>query len=322
MTGATGFVGPHVVAALAPSWQVRALVRDVARAARIGRTDIDVAAGTLDNPDALRRAMEGVDAVVHLAAATRAGSEAGYVRANAEGTRAVVEAALAATPRPRRLVYLSSMAAAGPSADGRPVAPGDEPRPLTAYGRSKLAGEAVCRSASGELEVVILRAPAVYGPGDRDLLTFFQLARLGVLPVPTGPERPLQLIHVQDLARAVERAVAAGAARGIYHVADARAYPWAHVARLVAAAVGRRGVQVPLPPRLLRAAAAVSETVGRWSGGVGIFNRDKARELLAPGWLCDATTAREELGFETRIPLPEGLVATAAWYRERGWLGR
>ena len=194
VTGATGFVGPHVLRALGPGVRVRALVRNPDRIPRMGRQDVEIATGSLDDPAALRAAVDGVDAVLHLAAATRAGSEQEYAAANVEGTRHLVDAMRAASMPPSRLVYLSSMAAAGPSRDGRPVRPDDTPHPLTAYGRTKLAGEAVCLGAADALDTVILRAPAVYGPGDRDLYHFFRLAARGLLIVPAGGARPLQFV--------------------------------------------------------------------------------------------------------------------------------
>jgi nucleoside-diphosphate-sugar epimerase len=160
----------------------------------------------------------------------------------------------------------------------------------------------------------------VYGPGDRDLLQFFQLASWGILPVPTGGVRPLQLIHVEDLARALAQAVRVPGVSGIYHVADPTAYAWEDVAKLVARAVRRRAWVVRIPGVAIRAAASVSEAIGRLSGEVGIFNRDKARELLAPGWLCETDAARRDLEFEASIPLPDGLASTAEWYRANGWL--
>src|SRR5690606_18980946 len=159
-----------------------------------------------------------------------------------------------------------------------------------------------------------------YGPRDRDLLHFFRLAARGILPVPTGPARPLQLIHAEDLADAVVRASITPDAEGIFHVAESAAYAWLDVVRLVAAAVGVRGRVVPVPAPLVRVAGWASETVGRATGRASIFDRDKAREMLAPGWLCEVEPARRRLGFESRIPLPEGLGGTAQWYRNEGWL--
>lgn len=303
----------------------RARVRpaaDAERAARLERMErlgVEPADGGLEDEPALRRAVEGVDVVHHLAAVTSAVDEAGYLRVNEAGTRRLVEAILGATRRPRRLVYLSSLAAAGPAVAGRPVGPTDPPRPLTAYGRSKRAGETVCLAARDELEVVVLRAPAVYGPGDRELLRFFRLAALGVLPIPTGPARPLQLVHVRDLADALVR-VGEAEVEGVFHVAEPRSYEWTEVTRLVARAVGRRAVRLPVPAPALRGAAALSEWMAWLGGRTTVFNRDKARELLAPGWLCETAALRRAVGFEASTPLADGLTETAEWYRARRWL--
>jgi len=319
LTGGTGFVGSHLVEALAARGvAVRALVRPSSRTAILERLGVATVAGSLEDGPSLERAVRGVDAVIHLAALTHAPRESAYVRVNAEGTRALAEAAGSAGVA--RFVYLSSLAAVGPSFAGRPVAPGDRPRPLTAYGRSKLAGEAALAEVAPGMARVVLRAPAVYGPREKELLRFFRLARIGIRPVPTGPPRLLQMIHVEDLARALVLAATVPGAEGVVHVADAEARTFAELTELVARAVGRPGVRVPLPAGLIRVAAAVSEAAGRLGGGSTIFNRDKARELLAPGWLTETESARRVLGFETSIGLPEGLAATAAWYREHGWI--
>lgn len=321
ITGATGFVGSHVVEAFGRhGLPVRVLVRKTSDLRRLPASGVERVEGSLEDVVSLARAVRDADVVVHLAALTRAHTEKEYHRANVLGTANLLDALRRAEPRPRRLVYLSSLAAVGPSIGGIPVGSADTPRPLTAYGRSKLAGEALCLRAAEEFEVVILRAPAVYGPRDRDLLHFFRLASRGILPVPTGPARPLQLIHVEDLADAVVRAGTAPDAKGIFHVAESAAYAWPEVVRLVAAAVGVRGRIVPVPAALFRAAGWASETAGRITGRASIFDRDKARELLAPGWLCDVEPARRAFGFEPRVALPEGLSGTARWYRTEGWL--
>jgi nucleoside-diphosphate-sugar epimerase len=321
VTGGTGFVGSHLVEVLsARELQLRALVRRTSDVTRLAESGVELIAGGLDDPAALARAVCGVEVVFHLAAATRARSESEYHRVNAEGTRALVEAVLAAKPRPRRLIYLSSLAAAGPARGGRPVGVEDSPQPITAYGRSKLAGEQICLAVADELAVVVLRAPAVYGPGDRALFLYFWLAARGILPVPTGPDRPVQLIHVDDLAEALIRAATMPSAVGVYHVAESRSYAWSEAALWIGKAVGRRVRAVSVPQWLVRAVAAASEFGAATTGRATIFNREKARELLAPGWLCETEAAKRDLSFEARIPLPEGLAETAAWYREQGWL--
>lgn len=317
ITGATGFVGSHLIEACARyGFGVRALVRETSDAALLERHGVERVVGDMTDPASLRRAVAEADTVLHLAAATRALRPAAFHGVNAEGTARLVEA-MEAEGRPRRLVYLSSLAAVGTRGD-RPVGPDDEPRPLTAYGRSKLEGERVARASSG-LSVAVLRAPAVYGPGDRDLLTFFKLAERGVLPLVGSPERRLQFVHARDLAEGV-LAAARSEATGVFHIAEPRAYTWSEVLDRLAAAVGRTGVRVRIPAVLLRGAAAVSEAVARARGEPAILDRDKAREVLAPGWVCETEGARRELGYEAAIPLDEGLRETAAWYRANDWL--
>jgi nucleoside-diphosphate-sugar epimerase len=321
ITGATGFVGSHVAEAVAGRVpRIRALVRSSSRRHHLEQLGIEPVLASLEDAGSVRRAVEGADVVVHMAAALRAGSEKEFARVNAQGTTAVAGAIRAAARPPRRLVYLSSLAAVGPVRDGRPVCATDEPRPLTAYGRTKLAGEQISAGLRPDREVVILRAPAVYGPRDRDVFEFFRIARWGVIPVPAGPPRMLQMIHAADLARAVALAATADSVNGVYHIAESRAYEWQEVGRLVGLAVGRNARPVRIPAGVLELAGGLTETVGRLIGKSGIFNRDKARELLAPGWLCETSAARVDLGFEAAVPLAEGLMQTADWYRAHGWL--
>ncbi|MEJ2677713.1 MAG: NAD-dependent epimerase/dehydratase family protein [Gemmatimonadota bacterium] len=322
ITGATGFVGSHLASALAEGhFKVRALVRSTSNLRHLEALGFEREEADLRDAAALVKAVRDVDIVLHLAGLTRARHEAEFRDVNVEGTRRLVEA-MVKSGRPRRLVYVSSLAAAGPARNGRPVHPDDEPHPLTAYGRSKLDAERLCLAAQKTFGVVVLRPPAVYGPGDRSLLPFFRLARHGVLPIPSGPARRLQLIHAADLAEAICRAGVAEGAGGIYHTAEPRAYTWREVLDLVAEAVGQSGRGVRVPAGLIRAAAAVSEVAGRVVARPSIFTRDKARELLAPAWLCDTEAAKKDLDFVARTPLAEVLRETAAWYRAYGWLGQ
>jgi nucleoside-diphosphate-sugar epimerase len=319
LTGATGFVGWHAAAAFAASGlRLRALVRSPAKADTLRRHGFELVHGGLEDDEAITRAVADVDVVVHMAALTHARSDAEYHAVNVLGTKRLLDVAVGAGCR--RFVYLSSLAAVGPCIGGRPVAGTDEPRPLTAYGRSKLEGERVCQAAADRIEVAILRAPAVYGPHDTDLFHFFRIASFGFMPVPTGPDRPLQMVHAADLARALVRAAMAPAARGVYHIAERQAYSWTDVGRLVGAALGRTVRPVRVPARLISLLAAVSETAAGSVGRSSIFNRDKARELLAPGWLCETESASADLQYEAGIPLADGLRATAQWYRDEGWL--
>jgi nucleoside-diphosphate-sugar epimerase len=320
ITGATGFVGGHLVRRLAgDGWAIRALVRPTSDTGELERAGAELVPGHLGDLAALRRGAEGADTVFHLAAATVAPDEAGYRRANVEGTRNVVQGVLGASARPRRLVYLSSYAACGPAREGRPRGSGETPAPVSTYGRTKLEGEAeVARAAAAGVQTAILRAPPVYGPGDRALLPYFRLVQRRLAPSPSGPELRTHMIYVEDLAAAVQRA--ADAPPGTYAVAEPVEHPWSAVVGEISRALGRTPLVVPLPPALVRAAGALAERFGALLGGAGVFNREKAEEMLAPAWLCDLDGLEALLPAGTATPLAEGIGHTARWYREHGWL--
>lgn len=321
ITGATGFVGGHLAGYLVQrGWKVRALVRPTSDTARLRELGAELVAGDLDAADALAAAASGADTVFHLAGATTAPSEAAFRRSNTEGTRNVVTGVLRAGERPRRLVYASSYAACGPAVNGRPRRMDETPAPLTAYGRSKLAGEAEALAAAEQgVEVVVLRVPAVYGPGDRaSFLPLFRLVRRRLAPLPAGPARRAHLIYVDDLARAFARA--ADVAPGTYPVAGPRAHPFPELLEGIGQAVGAKPLRIPIPPAVFRAAGSVAGRFGDLLGGAGVFNREKAEEVLAEAWECDLSGSEALLPPDEAMPLGRGLAETARWYRTHGWL--
>lgn len=319
ITGATGFVGGHLAERLAgEGWRIRALVRGTSDTTRLRALGAELATGSLDDADAIAAAADGVDTVFHLAARTTAPSEAEFRRANAEGTRNVARGALRAGTRPRRLVYLSSYAACGPLVDGRPREMQETPRPLTAYGRTKLDGEAAAREAEAAgVELLVLRSPSVYGPGDKAFLPVFRLAKRALAPIPTGPVRRLHMLYVHDLVRAL--ANAADAPPGTYAVAEPVAHAYGELVDAIGRAVrGKPPLHVPVPAPLLKAAGAVTDRLGGMIRTGGVFSREKADEMLADGWVCDLTGSDRLLPRAT--PLAEGVAETARWYREKGWI--
>jgi len=320
ITGATGFVGGHLVEQLARrGWELHALVRPTSDTSTLDRHDVRRWVGTLGDVDLLRQACGEVDTVFHLAAVTAARDTAGYERANVEGTRTLVQAMETAQRPPKRLIYLSSYAACGPATANGSRGVGETPAPLTAYGRTKLAGEAeVARLSEDGTAVVIIRAPAVYGPGDRALLPYFQLIRWGLAPIPERGENRLHLIYVSDLARALTGA--ADVDPGIYAVASPGVHRWSEVVGTIASVMDRRVVRIPLPGSLVRAAAGVTQAAGALMGRAGAFNREKAEEMLASAWVCDLTGLERMLPPEEATPLREGISETVRWYIRRGWL--
>lgn len=289
VTGATGFVGSHLVDhLLGRGWRVSATVRSTSNLRwlppRVERIEAD-----LRKPVTLPEA----DTVFHVAGSIRGDYRAG----NWLATKHVVEGA-----RCRRFVHVSSLAATGPG-----VVDETSPcRPISEYGRTKLEGE---REVRKRPDATIVRPPVVYGSRDTGLLDLYRTLAKGLCPEIGGPKR-ISMIHVRDL---VEGMVAAAETPGVFFLSE-RAYEMSHVMERILELLDRRAIRVRIPDRVVRFLGGVAESVGISS----MFNRDKAAEMTQAAWVCSAEKARRELGWSAKVGLDEGLRETIDWYRSRG----
>lgn len=319
VTGATGFVGSHLLEALRGMGCVaRGLVRSPAKAAALGLADIEWAEGDLADETALHRACEGVDLVFHVAGVIAARSEDEYFAVNRDGTARVLRAAQDARAR---FVLVSSLAAAGPTTPGRALTGSEPPRPVTPYGRSKLAAEEVVREAPAQLPWTIVRPPTIYGPRDREMLRVFRAAALGVAPVFGDGSQELSLIYGPDLARAL---IAAGTeTRTIgktYFAAHSEIVTSRDLIRRIGAAMDHRVRVVAVPPRLARALLQLTGAIARLADRPSVLSPEKADEFLQPAWTCDPSMLERDTGWKAEHDLDSGARATIAWYRRQGWL--
>jgi dihydroflavonol-4-reductase len=318
ITGATGFVGGTLVRRLVRAGvdgaHIRCLVRDRARAARLGLPPESLREGDLGDPaggPALAAAAAGAATVVHIAGTLHGNRRRDFDLVNVDGTARLIDAlrSVGGDGAPPHVVCVSSLAAAGPSTDGATSAvPPDRATPVSWYGDSKRRGE-LAVVGSG-LPFTILRPPVVYGPGDAATRLLFGQARAVVTAVPPRP-RPLSAIHVDDVVTAVLAALRVRPP-GTFLPLDGPQRTDTHaLLRAIAAACGRRPRLLPVPMWLARAAAAAADVWAQGTGRSSFFNRDKMRELGACGWVADGTMAREHLGFVPAIALEDGLAAIA-----------
>ncbi len=297
ITGATGFVGSHLVdVALATGHEVKALTRRN----QPPRDNLDWIAGDLSSRDALEQLVDDVDAVIHVAGTISAPTAAGFEKGNVQGTLAMLAAATAGGVQ--RFVHVSSLAAREPK--------------LSLYGASKAKAEALVHGSG--LDWAIVRPPAVYGPGDKETLELFRMAKLGLMLMP--PKGHVSVIHADDLARLLLALAPYPAPSNILiEPDDGKPGGWSHreFARSLARAVGVRAAVISSPGILLRLAARVDHLV---RGERAKLTVDRAAYFSHQNWVVEPKRAPPSELWRAQIPTEQGLADTAQWYREQGWL--
>jgi nucleoside-diphosphate-sugar epimerase len=297
ITGGTGFVGSHLIAAaLAAGHEVAALTRREQQP----RERVEWVSGDLSNRDALGNLVRDADSVIHVAGIINAPNAAAFEQGNVAGTLAMLAAATAAGIR--RFVHVSSLAAREPK--------------LSLYGGSKERAEALVMSSG--LDWAIVRPPAVYGPGDKETLELFRMAKLGLMLMP--PKGRVSVIHADDLARLLLVLAAPGAPGPcVVEPDDGKPGGWTHgdFARALAAAVGTKAAVISSPGIILRLAARADQW---WRGDKAKLTPDRAAYFSHRNWVVEAKRAPPAELWRPQVDTRQGLADTAAWYRKEGWL--
>ncbi len=299
MTGATGFVGGRAMRqAIEAGWHVRALTRRP-QPEREGVTWI---AGALDRPDSLAEMAAGSEVVMHIAGVVNVPSRAAFEAGNATATANVIDAARSADVT--RFIHVSSLAAREPG--------------LSDYGWSKERAEIIVRDSG--LDWTIVRPPAVFGPGDTEMLDLFRMARRGIALLP--PRGRMSAIYVDDLARllvavATDRDASIGA---VYEPDDGHENGWSHrgFARAIGRAVGRSHLAtLAMPATLLKAGGRIDKLVRRSRAKL---TPDRARYIAHPDWVAAAGAHPPADLWRPTIDTDAALAETVRWYRREGWL--
>ncbi|HSQ36023.1 MAG TPA: NAD-dependent epimerase/dehydratase family protein [Candidatus Binatia bacterium] len=314
ITGASGFIGSHLAAALAGAGhEVSCLVRSSSRLDFLSTLPVRLVEGDCLERGSLRAALAGIDYVFHLAGAISAPDRGTYFAVNAGGTKNLVEACLEWNPALRRLVHVSSIAAAGPSPRGGSLNEGDDCRPVSDYGRSKLQAELEVRAIGERLPWVIIRPPNVLGPRQRELEESLRLVRWRIRPLVGRRRSRTSVIGVWDLVRALR--LAAGDDRAIgrtYFVTDGEPVSWRAITAAVARAAGVGGLYIPVPFTVQVAAAAVVEAVARWRKKTPPFTRELVTAARTYDWVYANDAIANELDFRPEMDLVEVMARTVA----------
>ena len=322
ITGATGFIGSHLAEELhRKGYKLRCLVRKTSNLVWLKHLPIEYVYGDLFDAEMLRKSVEGVDYVYHVAGVTKSKDREGYFRGNHIATRNLLDAVREVKPDLKRFVLVSSLAAVGPSLDGRPVDETTPYHPITSYGESKMEAEKECLQLADSIPVSVVRPPAVYGPRDKDIFAFFDTMNKGLAPMIGFREKTVSLIHVADLIKGIVLAGEIPDAVGkVYFISSEKYYTWKEIGEITGRVMHKPGFGLRIPVTLVYTIAGVSELFSMVTGRAVLLNWEKATDIVQDAWTCDISRAKKDLGFKESFSIEEGIRNTVAWYRQEGWL--
>lgn len=326
ITGATGFLGSHIAEQLSTkNHQVRCLIRPTADRSFLNTlANIEFCEGHLANEQALQQAVTGVDAIIHAAGLVKARHVSEFDAINVQGTYHLLQAAKHHAPQLKRFVLVSSLAATGPSFDGKPLQEDNLPicKPVTYYGRSKLAAEQQAAAFADSLPITIIRPPLIYGPRDKECLAFFRAVKYKIFPFFGSTQNTASVIYGPDAANALCQAMYADVPSGsAYFIDDGVTHTNCDmISQLAQAMRVKLWLKPVLPLSLLKAAALMAEQYGKLTNTAVMLTRDKLNELVQPHWVCSNQKAQRELQWRPQVDWATGVKLTYDWYKTAGWL--
>jgi nucleoside-diphosphate-sugar epimerase len=320
VTGASGFVGGHLVEALIrQKKKVKLLVRSSSQLAFKRTPNIQLCEGDVTDKQSVEKAMRGVETVYHLAGLLRGANYGDYEKVNVAGTRNICEA-FTHQKKKKRLIYVSSLSAAGPSEIGQALTETMPARPVSFYGQTKLSGEEVVRSYQ-KMKSVILRPGAVYGPREKDILEYFKMVKQGWVLIPGDGSLKVSFVYVADLVQAILLAGKSPRAPGnTFFVSDGKSHTWEDYSAVIGKTLRRSFRVLHVPMFLVKGTGYLADLKARLTGRASIVSTDKIKEAPGPGWVCSNEKIVRKLGFRPRYDIGQGIRESVDFYLKAGWL--
>jgi nucleoside-diphosphate-sugar epimerase len=320
VTGATGFIGSHLVDELLNrGYEVSCLVRKTSNTRWLEGLNIENVEGDCSDRDSLNQCVRGKEYIFHLAGLTKTYNKKDFYAVNTQGTENIIEAVRRYNPTIKRFLHLSSLSAFGPKTGNSLPCESHTPRPVSDYGKSKLMSETALLKYSDSIPITILRPSAVYGPRDREFFLFFRFIKRRILPY--WGNGSTSLIYIDDLINAILLAVEQEKAAGNkYFLSDGIVYSHNELINAIASALSVKVMKIKFPKPVFLTISFFSEGISKMSGKSTMINRDKMKELFSKNWLCDITKAKKELFFTPKIEINKGIQWTADWYKIHQWM--
>ncbi len=322
VTGASGFIGSHLVDfLLEKNYKVRCIVRSTSNLKWLKGKDIEIHTCELTDKEGLRKIFNGVDYIYHVAGVVKSKEPEGYFKGNVDTTKALLEVALEFGDKIKRFLIVSSQTASGPSPLNNPVSENDPCKPITTYGKSKLAQEEIAKSYMDKLPITICRAAAVYGERDTEIFIFFKTFSKGLMTSIGLNDKQVSLIHVADLVRGLYLAATSEKSIGeIYFITSEKYYTWKEVGDVTSKVMSKKPLKVKVPHFIVFIIAAIAQFFSKFSSKAATLNIEKGRDITQPAWISDYKKAYKDFGFKQEISIEEGIRRTVKWYKKMNWL--
>jgi nucleoside-diphosphate-sugar epimerase len=322
VTGANGFVGSHLVDyLLEKKIDVRCVVRKSSDLRWLEGKDVEIFDCGLFDKHGLAKAFSNADYIFHVAGVVKAKNSDGYFKGNVEATKNLLDVIVENNISLKRFVVVSSQTVTGPTLNGIPVNEESECRPMTTYGKSKLAQEKLVLSFSNRVPVTICRAPAVFGERDTEIFIYFQTFSKGLTTLIGFDEKVLSLVHAADLAEGLYLAVKNEISKGkIYFIGSEKYYNWNEVGKITSSLLKKKALRLRIPHFMVYTIAAVAQFFAIFSSKPATLNLEKAKDLVQHAWTCDTSKAVKELGYRQKISIEEGIRRTCEWYKNMEWI--
>lgn len=322
VTGANGFVGSHLVDLLiSERYTVRCITRKSSNLQWLKGKKVEIYDCGLENKELLEKVFYGAEYVYHVAGVIKSKTPDGYFQGNVDNTKVLLEAALRYKRALKKIVIVSSQTAVGPSEKNKPVNENSPCRPITNYGKSKLAEEDLARLYMDRLPITICRAPAVFGERDTETFIIFNTFAKGIFATIGFGEKKVSFIHAADLVNGFHLAAINPKSKGqTYFISSEEFYTWKQVGNIVSKILNKKAVHIAIPHFVIFTAALFAQFFAQFSSKPATLNIEKAKDITRNYWTCDTSKAINELGYHQNLSIEEGLKRTLSWYKDNNWI--
>ena len=322
VTGATGFVGSHLVDKLIEKGiEPYCLRRKTSNIKWLEGKPVKFVDGDLFSNEVLEDVIKDMDYVFHVAGVVKSKNKEGFIKGNHLATKNLVEITRKVNPGIKKFVHISSLAVCGPTPDATPLTEDYEPKPMTTYGVTKLAAEHEVMKYKDEMNVTIIRPPAVYGPRDTEIFIYFQTFKKGLNSLIGFGEKFLSLSYVKELIDGIMLAAEKDISNGqIYFIASDKPYNWDEIGSTTSIVLGNRSLKLRLPHFFVFSVGYMAEFFGKVANKAMTLNVEKVKDITAARWVCSNEKAKRDLGYNPTVTLEQGFRETVDWYRKEGWL--